>query len=83
MEGRRPETGRSLQGDRLRSLESAAGGPAMEDTVVSQERMAAKLEMKSAAHVSQHSRHLDGTSAITKMPKEQKPFLEEADATNS
>ena len=51
--------------------------------VVSQEQLVAKLEMKSATRFSQHSRHLDGTSAIMKMPKEQKPFLEEADATNS
>ena len=52
-------------------------------TVVSQEWLAAKLEMSSAANVSQQLRRLDGKSALKKVPEELKHFLEEADATNS
>ena len=48
-------------------------------TVVSQEWLAAKLEMSSAANVSQQLRRLDGKSAIKKVPEELKQFLEEAD----
>ena len=52
-------------------------------TVVSQEWLAAKLEMSSAANVSQQLRRLDGKSALKKVPDELKHFLDEADATNS
>lgn len=52
-------------------------------TVESQEWLAAKLVMKSAANVSQQLRRLDGKSVIKKLPEELKHFLEEADATNS
>jgi hypothetical protein len=45
-------------------------------TVVTQERLAAKLEKKSAANMSQQLRQLDGKSAITKMPEEFKHLLE-------
>ncbi len=48
-------------------------------TMVSQEWLAAKLEMSSAANVSQQLRRLDGKSAIKKVPEELKQFLEEAD----
>ena len=52
-------------------------------TVVSQEWLAEKLALKSAANVSQQLRRLDGKVAIKKVPGELKHFLEEADATNS
>jgi hypothetical protein len=52
-------------------------------TVVSQEWLAAKLEMKSAANVSQQLRRLDLKTAMKKVPSELKHFLEEADATHS
>jgi REP element-mobilizing transposase RayT len=52
-------------------------------TVVSQEWLAAKLEMKSAANVSQQLRRLDVKAAIKKVPDELKHFLEEADATKT
>ena len=51
-------------------------------TVVSQEWLAEKLEMKSAANVSQQLRRLDVKAAIKKVPEEMKHFLEEADAKN-
>ncbi|MBV6501898.1 MAG: hypothetical protein CJBNEKGG_04439 [Prosthecobacter sp.] len=52
-------------------------------TVVSQKWLAEKLEMKSAANVSQQLRRLDGKSAIKKVPEELKQLLEEADVTSS
>ena len=52
-------------------------------TVVSQEWLAEKLEMKSAANVSQQLRRLDVKAAIKKVPNELKHFLEEVDTTNS
>lgn len=52
-------------------------------TVVSQEWLAERLEMKSAANVSQQMRRLDVGTAIKKVPEELKHFLEEADAPNS
>jgi REP element-mobilizing transposase RayT len=52
-------------------------------TVVSQEWLAEKLAMKSAANVSQQLRRLDVKSAIKKVPQDLKHFLEEADNTNS
>jgi len=52
-------------------------------TVVSQEWLASKLEMKSAANVSQQLRRLDVQVAIKKMPDQLNHFLEEANATNS
>ena len=52
-------------------------------TVVSQEWLAEKLAMKSAANVSQQLRRLDGKAAIKKVPEELKHFLEKADATNT
>jgi hypothetical protein len=52
-------------------------------TVVSQEWLAEKLSMKSAANVSQQLRRLDVKAAIKKVPEELKHFLEESDATNS
>lgn len=52
-------------------------------TVVSQEWLAGKLGMKSAANVSQQLRRLDRRPAIKKVPQELKRFLEEADASNS
>ena len=52
-------------------------------TVVSQEWLAAKLEMRSAANVSQQLRRLDWKAAVRKAPKELRRFLEEAAATNS
>lgn len=52
-------------------------------TVVSQEWLAEKLEMKSAANVSQQLRRLDGKSAIKKVPVEMKHLLEEAEAPNA
>ncbi len=45
-------------------------------TVVSQEWLAAKLEMSSGANVGQQLRRLDGKSAIKKVPEEMKQFLE-------
>ncbi len=51
-------------------------------TVVSQEWLAEKLEMKSAANVSQQLRRLDVKTAVKKVPDEMKHILEEADATN-
>ena len=45
--------------------------------------MAAKLKMSSPANVSRQLRHLDGKSALKKVPDDLKHFLEEADATNS
>ena len=50
-------------------------------TVVSQEWLAEKLEMKSAANVSQQLRRLDVKEALKKVPEELKTFLAEADAT--
>ncbi len=52
-------------------------------TVVSQEWLAERLEMKSAANVSQQLRRLDLKAAIKKVPEELKRFLEEAHARNS
>ncbi|MBE7497729.1 MAG: hypothetical protein HS117_22525 [Verrucomicrobiaceae bacterium] len=52
-------------------------------TVVSQEWLAEKLEMKSAANVSQQLRRLDVKAAIKKVPEDLKHILEEADAPNS
>lgn len=52
-------------------------------TVVSQEWLAEKLAMKSAANVGQQLRRLDGRSAIKRVPEELKHFLAEADAMNS
>ena len=52
-------------------------------TVVSQEWLAEKLEMKSAANVSQQLRRLDGEAAIKRVPEELKRFLETTDVTNS
>ena len=52
-------------------------------TVVSQEWLAEKLEMKSAANVSQQLRRLDRKEALKKVPEELKHFLEEAVAKNS
>ncbi len=51
-------------------------------TVVSQEWLAEKLEMKSAANVSQQLRRLDIKAAIKKVPEEMKRILEGADAKN-
>ena len=50
-------------------------------TVVSQEWLAEKLAMKSAANVSQQLRRLDVNEALKQVPEELKRFLEEADAT--
>lgn len=47
------------------------------------EWLAEKLEMKSAANVSQQLRRHDVKAAIKKMPDELKHFLAEADATNT
>jgi hypothetical protein len=52
-------------------------------TVVSQEWLAEKLAMKSAANVSQQLRRLDVKAAVKKVPEDLKSFLEEADATKS
>jgi len=52
-------------------------------TVVSQEWLAEKLVMKSAANVSQQMRRLDERAAVKKVPEELKHFLEEADAKDS
>ena len=52
-------------------------------TVVSQDWLAEKLEIKSAANVSQQLRRLDRKSAIKNVPDELKHFLEEADVPNS
>ena len=52
-------------------------------TVVSQEWLAEKLVMRSAANVSQQLRRLDGKAAIKKVPEELKHFLEEADVPSS
>lgn len=49
-------------------------------TVVSQEWLAEKLVMKSAANVSQQLRRLDVKAAVKKVPEDLKSFLEEADA---
>lgn len=51
-------------------------------TVVSQEWLAEKLEMKSAANVSQQLRRLDGKAALKKVPDELKHFLAKIDAPN-
>lgn len=55
---------------------------AQHQTVVSQEWLGEKLEMKSAANVSQQLRRLDVKAAIKKVPDELKHFLEEVDTTN-
>ncbi len=47
-----------------------------------QEWLTAKLEMSSAANVSQPLRRLDGKSALKMMPEDLKHFLEEAHAKN-
>jgi hypothetical protein len=47
------------------------------------ERQAQKLAMKSAANGSQQLRRLDAKAAIKKVSEELKPFLEEANPTNS
>jgi REP element-mobilizing transposase RayT len=52
-------------------------------TVVSQEWLAEKLAMKSAANVSQQLRRLDRKAAVKKVPEDLKSFLEEADTPNS
>jgi hypothetical protein len=52
-------------------------------TVVSQEWLAEKLAMKSAANVSQQLRRLDLKAVIKQVPEDLKHFLEEADVTNS
>ena len=52
-------------------------------TVVSQQWLAEKLVMKSAANVSQQLRRLDLKAAIKKVPEELRHFLEEADAPNA
>lgn len=49
-------------------------------TVVSQEWLAAKLEMSSGANVSQQLRRLDGKSALKNVPEDLKHLLEEAHA---
>jgi hypothetical protein len=51
-------------------------------TVVSQEWLAKKLVMRSAANVSQQLRRLDVKSALKKVPEDLKHFLEQADGTN-
>lgn len=45
--------------------------------------MLVKMQMNSAAKVSQPLRCLDERPAIKKLPGELKPFLEEANAPNS
>lgn len=52
-------------------------------TVVSQQWLAEKLEMSSAAHVSQQLRRLDRKHARAKVPEAMKQFLDEADAPKS
>jgi hypothetical protein len=52
-------------------------------TVVSQEWLAERLAMKSAANVSQQLRRLDGKAAIKKVPEELQHFLDKADAANT
>ena len=52
-------------------------------TVVSQQWLAERLEMKSAANVSQQLRRLDWKYAIKKAPAELKRFLEEADVAKT
>lgn len=52
-------------------------------TVVSQEWLAEKLAMKSAANVSQQLRRLDWQTAIRKVPEELKQLLQQADAKNA
>ena len=49
-------------------------------TVVSQEWLAEKLAMKSAANVSQQLRRLDGKVALKQVPEEMKRFLDERSA---
>ncbi len=49
-------------------------------TVVSQEWLAEKLKMKSAANVSQQLRRLDVKAALKMVPEELKQFQNEADA---
>ncbi|MBE7495646.1 MAG: hypothetical protein HS117_11910 [Verrucomicrobiaceae bacterium] len=51
-------------------------------TVVSQEWLAEKLEMKSAANVSQQLRRLDRKGALRKVPQQLKHVLEKADVAN-
>ncbi len=84
MEGRRSETGQSLS----KVIGSEPWKVLLADllwkcTLISQEWLAANLEMKSTAKVSQQLRRLDVKAAIKKVPYQLKPFLEEADATNS
>lgn len=50
-------------------------------TVVSQEWLAERLEMRSAANVSQQIRRLDRKKALKRVSAELKHFLEEADAS--
>lgn len=60
---------------RLRIAAAAAPRP--------QKCLADKLEIKSAANMSQQLRRLDVKAALKKAPDELKHFLEEADATNT
>ena len=52
----------------------------MDRAAVSQERLAEKLEMSSAANVSQQLWRLDRKQARAKVPKPKKQFLDEANA---
>jgi len=52
-------------------------------TVVSQEWLAEKQSMSSAANVSQQLRRLDRKEAMKKVPVVLKEFLEETDESNS
>jgi hypothetical protein len=49
-------------------------------TVVSQEWLAEKLAMKSAANVSQQIRRLDRKKALASVPPEMRLFIDEAEA---
>jgi hypothetical protein len=50
-------------------------------TVVSQERLAERLRMSSAANVSQQLRRFDKKAALGKLPDKMKQFLEQAHPT--
>ena len=52
-------------------------------TVVSQEWLAKKLRMKSAANVSQQMKRLDKKRALDKVPEAMRHFLEESDDSPS
>jgi putative transposase len=81
-----------VQWDQVAELESVKGSDPRKvlladllwrRTVVSQEWLAEKLRMRSAANVSQQMRRLDRKRAPGRVPEAMKAFLEEADGDDA